>query len=60
MSDKMLQGTASYRDYSKLRYIQGKTGAKKLERQDFGIRALVQKILYASCRNKFQDKSYTY
>lgn len=29
MSDKMLQGTASYRDYSKLRYILGKTGARE-------------------------------
>lgn len=53
MSDKLLHGTASYRDYSKLRYILGKTGARKLERPDFGIRALVQNFLYASCRNKF-------
>lgn len=31
MSDKLLHGTASYRDYSKLRYILGKTGARKLK-----------------------------
>lgn len=38
MSDKLLHGAASYRDYSILRYILGKTGARKQERSDFGFR----------------------
>lgn len=60
MSDKLLHGTASYRDYSKLRYILVKTGARKLERQDFGCRTWVENFLYASCRSKVKDKIYTY